>query len=113
MRVVDASGNALLEQPVERGDIFRMCQTKDAPIANWVKLAVTRARATGSPAIFWLNPERGHDTEIIAKVEKYLPDHDTNGLDIRIMKPQEAMEFLLDKLSKADRNQEFLSSMNA
>jgi isocitrate dehydrogenase len=101
-RVVDASGATLLEQSVEPGDIFRMCQTKDAPIANWVKLAVTRARATGSPTIFWLNSERGHDTEIIAKVEKYLPDHDTSGLDIRIMKPVDAMRFSLERIRRGE-----------
>jgi len=101
-RVVDAAGATLLEQPVEPGDIFRMCQAKDAPIANWVKLAVTRARATGSPAIFWLDPARGHDTEIIKKVEKFLPDHDTEGLDIRIMTPVEAMRFSLPRVRRGE-----------
>jgi isocitrate dehydrogenase len=101
-RVVDASGATLLEQTVEPGDIFRMCQTKDAPIQNWVKLAVTRARATGSPAIFWLDEERGHDAEIIAKVEKYLPDYDTDGLDIRIMKPVDAMRFSLERIRRGE-----------
>jgi len=101
-RVVDTTGNTLLEQSVEPGDIFRMCQAKDAPIANWVKLAVARARATGSPAIFWLNPERGHDAEIIKKVEKYLPDHDTSGLDIRIMTPVEAMRFSLERVRRGE-----------
>ena len=101
-RVVDVSGATLLEQTVEPGDIFRMCQAKDAPIANWVKLAVTRARATGSPTIFWLNSERGHDAEIIAKVEKYLPDHDTTGLDIRIMKPVDAMRFSLERIRRGE-----------
>jgi isocitrate dehydrogenase len=101
-RVVDASGATLLEQTVEPGDIFRMCQAKDAPIANWVKLAVTRARATGSPTIFWLNSERGHDAQIIAKVEKYLPDHDTTGLDIRIMKPVDAMRFSLERVRRGE-----------
>jgi isocitrate dehydrogenase len=91
IRVVDSSGATILEQPVETGDIFRMCQVKDAPIQNWVKLAVTRARATGSPAVFWLNEERGHDAELIEKVNAYLPDHDTTGLDIRIMKPVDAI----------------------
>ena len=101
-RVVDNAGATLLEQRVEPGDIFRMCQTKDAPIQNWVKLAVTRARATGSPAIFWLDEERGHDAEIIAKVEKYLPDHDIDGLDIRIMKPVDAMRFSLERIRRGE-----------
>merc|ERR1712198_197563 len=78
-------------QSVEQGDIFRMCQTKDAPIKDWVKLAVNRARASGSPAIFWLNPERAHDRSIIAKVDQYLPEHDTSDVDISIMTPVEAM----------------------
>ena len=101
-RVVDASGAVVLEQQVQPGDIFRMCQAKDAPIANWVKLAVTRARATGSPAVFWLDPARGHDAEIIKKVEKYLPDHDTTGLDIRIMKPVDAMRFSLERIRRGE-----------
>jgi len=101
-RVVDASGSTLLEQNVEPGDIFRMCQVKDAPIQNWVKLAVTRARASGSPAIFWLDSERGHDAEIIRKVEQYLPDHDTSGLDIRIMKPVDAMRFSLERIRRGE-----------
>ena len=98
IRVIDTSGATVLEQPVEVGDIFRMCQVKDAPIQNWVKLAVTRARATGSPAIFWLDENRGHDAEIIKKVRKYLPDHDTTGLAIRIMKPVDAMKFTLERV---------------
>jgi isocitrate dehydrogenase len=101
-RVVDASGATLLEQPVEVGDIFRMCQVKDEPIKNWVWLAVSRARATGSPAIFWLDERRGHDTEIIKKVKKYLPDHDTSGLDIRIMKPVDAMKFSLERVRRGE-----------
>ncbi len=101
-RVIDASGAVLLEQTAQPGDIFRMCQTKDAPIRNWVKLAVSRARAAGTPAIFWLNPERGHDAQIIAKVEKYLPDHDTTGLDIRIMKPVDAMRFSLERIRRGE-----------
>jgi isocitrate dehydrogenase len=100
IRVVDTSGTTVLEQPVETGDIFRMCQTKDAPIQNWVKLAVTRARVTGSPAIFWLDEARGHDAEIIRKVNSYLPDHDTDGLDIRIMKPVDAMRFSLERIRR-------------
>jgi isocitrate dehydrogenase len=102
IRVVDTSGATVLEQKVETGDIFRMCQVKDAPIQNWVKLAVTRARATGSPAIFWLNEERGHDAEIIKKVEMYLPEHGTDGLDIRIMKPVDAMKFSLERIRRGE-----------
>ncbi|MBI5324440.1 MAG: NADP-dependent isocitrate dehydrogenase [Ignavibacteriae bacterium] len=94
------SGTVLLEQKVEKGDIFRMCQAKDAPIRDWVKLAVRRARATGSPAIFWLDENRGHDREIIKKVNKYLPGEDTKGLDIRIMKPVDAMKFTLERVRK-------------
>jgi len=90
VRVVTASGQTLMEHAVEEGDIWRMCQTKDAPIRDWVRLAVSRARATGSPAIFWLDSERAHDASLIAKVNKYLPDHDTDGLDIQIMAPVEA-----------------------
>jgi len=101
-RVVDASGSTLLEQNAEVGDIFRMCQAKDIPIQDWVKLAVKRARATGSPAIFWLDERRGHDAEIIKKVNKYLPDHDTTGLDIRIMKPQDAMKFSLERIRRGE-----------
>ena len=97
VRVVDASGNALLEQKVEEGDIFRMCQTKDLPIQDWVKLAVTRARATNTPAIFWLDPNRAHDKNLIEKVKRYLQDHDTTGLEIRIMSPVEAMRFTCER----------------
>lgn len=100
IRVVDDSGKVLLQQTVEKGDIFRMCQTKDLPIKDWVKLAVKRARATGNPAIFWLNEERAHDREIIKKVNRYLPENNTEGLDIRIMKPVEAMRFTLDRVRK-------------
>ncbi len=102
IRVVDDSGVTLLEQSVEIGDIFRMCQVKDAPIRDWVKLAVTRARAAGVPALFWLDERRGHDREIIKKVKKYLPDHDTSGLDIRIMKPADAMKFSLERIRKGE-----------
>ena len=91
IRVVDASGNTLMEQQVEEGDIFRMCQTKDAPIQDWVRLGVIRSRLTGQPAIFWLDPERAHDAELLKKVNQYLPDHDTSGLDISIMAPIEAI----------------------
>ncbi len=98
VRVVDASGKPRLEQKVEQGDIFRMCQAKDAPIQDWVRLAVERARATGTPAIFWLDKNRAHDAQIILKVEKYLKDHDTSGLDIRIMTPEEAIQFSIDRI---------------
>jgi isocitrate dehydrogenase len=102
IRVVDSSGETLLSQRVEEGDIFRSCQTKDAPIQDWVKLAVNRAKATGTPAIFWLDENRGHDAEIIAKVNTYLPNHDTTGLDIRIMHPVEAMRFSLERIRKGE-----------
>ncbi len=102
IRVVDASGAALLERPVEPGDIFRVCQVKDAPIQNWVKLAVTRARATGSPAIFWLDERRAHDAEIIKKVKACLPGQDTTGLDIRIMCPDDAMRFTLGRVRRGE-----------
>ena len=95
IRVVDASGTTLMEQRVEQGDIFRMCQTKDAAIQDWVKLGVNRARATGSPTIIWLDPNRAHDAELIKKVDQYLPTHDTAGLDIRTMSPKDAMEFTM------------------
>ncbi|MFJ1210910.1 NADP-dependent isocitrate dehydrogenase [Burkholderia pyrrocinia] len=98
VRVTDEAGNVLLEHAVESGDIWRMCQTKDAPVQDWVKLAVNRARATGAPAVFWLDPARAHDAQIIAKVERYLKDHDTNGLDIRIMTPEDATRFSLERI---------------
>jgi len=98
IRVVDANGKTLLEQKVEQGDIFRMCQTKDAPIQDWVKLAVTRARLSNTPAIFWLDKNRAHDAQIIAKVEKYLKDHDTSGLDISIMAPADACRKSLERI---------------
>jgi isocitrate dehydrogenase len=101
-RVVDDSGKTLLEQTVEPGDIFRMCQVKDIPIQDWVGLAVRRGRATGSPVLFWLDENRGHDAQIIAKVNKYLPNHDTKGLDIRIMKPADAMRFSLERIRKGE-----------
>jgi isocitrate dehydrogenase len=102
VRIVDSSGMPLLEQQVEEGDIFRSCQTKDAPIRDWVKLAVNRARASGTPAIFWLDENRGHDAEIIAKVKAYLPDHDTSDLDISIMHPVEAMRISLARIRKGE-----------
>ncbi|WP_327683038.1 NADP-dependent isocitrate dehydrogenase [Streptomyces sp. NBC_00467] len=102
VRVVDGSGNAVLEQAVSAGDIFRMCQTKDAPIRDWVKLAVTRARATGDPAVFWLDAGRAHDANLIAKVEQYLPEHDTEGLRIEIKSPVDAIAFSLDRIRRGE-----------
>ncbi|WP_454880615.1 NADP-dependent isocitrate dehydrogenase [Sphingobacterium detergens] len=102
IRVVDAEGNVYMEQKVDEGDIFRMCQTKDAPIQDWVKLAVNRARLSGTPAVFWLDKDRAHDREIIKKVEKYLPDFDTTGLDIRILSPIEATKFSLERIRKGE-----------
>ena len=98
VRVTDEAGKVLLEQNVEEGDIWRMCQTKDAPVQDWVKLAVNRARATGTPAVFWLDAARAHDAQIIKKVEQYLKDHDTSGLDIRIMTPVEATKFSIERI---------------
>jgi isocitrate dehydrogenase len=98
VRVVDAAGHTLLEQQVEQGDIFRMCQVKDAPIQDWVKLAVARVRATGAPAIFWLDQNRAHDAQIIQKVQRYLKDHDTNGMDIRIMAPEDAIQLSIERI---------------
>ncbi|KRP37302.1 MAG: isocitrate dehydrogenase [Opitutaceae bacterium BACL24 MAG-120322-bin51] len=97
VRVTDADGNVLLEHAVEQGDIWRACQVKDAPIRDWVKLAVTRARATGTPTIFWLDANRAHDAQLIKKVNVYLKDHDTDGLDIRILAPVEATELTLQR----------------
>ncbi|MFP3514953.1 NADP-dependent isocitrate dehydrogenase [Pseudomonas sp. SIMBA_077] len=97
VRVTDSNGNVLMEQKVEEGDIWRMCQAKDAPIRDWVKLAVNRSRASNTPAVFWLDPKRAHDAQMIKKVETYLKDHDTSGLDIRIMSPVEAMKFTLER----------------
>ena len=102
IQVVDANGTILLEQLVEEGDIFRMCQTKDAAIQDWVKLAVTRAKSSGSLTIFWLDDQRGHDAEIIAKVQKYLPNHDTTGLDIQILPPVKAMKVTIEKVRKGE-----------
>ena len=101
IRIVDASGQTLHEHDVEEGDIWRMCQAKDAPIQDWVKLAVNRARATGSPAVFWLNKDRAHDAQLITKVERYLKDHDTSGLEIRIMSPVDATRFSLERMAKS------------
>ena len=102
VRVVDSDGNVLLEHTVETGDIWRACQVKDAPIRDWVKLAVTRARASGSPAIFWLNSERAHDAQLITKVQTYLKDHDTSGLEIKIMTPIEATKFSVQRIRKGE-----------
>ncbi len=100
VRVVTDDGTVLLSQPVEVGDIFRMCQVKDAPIRDWVKLGVRRARLTNTPAVFWLDPKRAHDAQLIAKVETYLKNEDTSGLDIRILAPVEAIKFSLDRIRK-------------
>ncbi len=102
IRVTNSAGTVLLEHAVDAGDIWRACQTKDAPIQDWVKLAVKRARASGVPAIFWLDKARAHDAQIIAKVEKYLKDHDTSGLDIRIMTPADACTFSLERIVKGE-----------
>ncbi len=98
VRVVDGNGKVLMEQAVEQGDIFRMCQVKDAPIQDWIKLAVSRSRLSGMPAVFWLDEKRAHDAELIKKVNLYLKDHDTSGLDIRIMSPQDATRFTLQQI---------------
>lgn len=98
VRVVDASGATVFEHSVEEGDIWRMCQTKDLPIQDWVKLAVTRARATSTPAVFWLDENRAHDVQLIKKVKQYLQNHDTKGLEILIMSPVEAIRFSLERI---------------
>ncbi|MBB2147093.1 NADP-dependent isocitrate dehydrogenase [Pedobacter sp. LMG 31464] len=100
IRVTDAAGKVFFDQKVEKGDIFRMCQTKDAPIQDWVKLAVNRARLSATPAVFWLDENRAHDREIIAKVKKYLADYDTNGLDIQILDPIAATKYTLERIRK-------------
>jgi isocitrate dehydrogenase len=102
IRIIEDSGKTLLEQTVERGDIFRACQTKDEPIRDWVKLGVTRARATGTPAVFWLDPDRGHDAQIIQKVKTYLAEHDLSGLEIKILKPVDAMKFSLERIRRGE-----------
>jgi isocitrate dehydrogenase len=102
IRVADADGKVFFDQKVEKGDIFRMCQTKDAPIQDWVKLAVNRARLSATPAVFWLDENRAHDRQIIEKVNKYLADHDTAGLDIRILSPVEATKFTLNRIRKGE-----------
>ncbi|MCW5798986.1 MAG: NADP-dependent isocitrate dehydrogenase [Nitrospira sp.] len=100
IRIVDANGTVLHQHQVEAGDIWRACQVKDAPIQDWVKLAVARARATGAPAVFWLNKDRAHDAELIKKVNAYLPKHDTNGLEIKIMSPAEACRFSIERMKE-------------
>ena len=100
IRLVDDQGNCLMRQTVEKGDIFRMCQTKDVAIRDWVRLGVDRSRRTGTPAIFWLNPERGHDAQLIQKIKLYLPEHDTTGLDVAVMTPDDAMQFTLQRVRK-------------
>jgi isocitrate dehydrogenase len=102
VRVTDEAGAVVFEHTVQTGDIWRMCQTKDAPIQDWVKLAVNRARLSGTPAVFWLDAARAHDAQVIAKVNTYLKDHDTNGLDIRILTPVEATAFSLDRIRKGE-----------
>ncbi len=102
VKVTDKSGKVLLSHDVEEGDIWRACQTKDAPIQDWVKLAVNRARASKTPAVFWLDKNRAHDAQIIAKVEKYLKNHDTAGLDIRILAPADACTFSLERIVKGE-----------
>jgi len=102
VRLVDQAGTVVLEQAVGAGDVFRACQTKDAPIKDWVKLAVTRARATGDPAVFWLDADRAHDARLVAKVERYLPEHDTAGLDIKILSPVEATKLSLERIRRGE-----------
>ena len=100
VRVVDATGQTLMKHSVEQGDIWRMCQTKDLPIQDWIKLAVNRVKATGSPAVFWLDANRAHDANLIAKVNQYLPDRDTTGLDIQILPPEEAMRYTCEQIKR-------------
>ncbi len=102
VRVSDEAGNVILETKVEPGDVWRMCQTKDIAIQDWVKLAVTRARATGVPAVFWLDHDRAHDAQLIAKVDRYLSEHDTDGLDISIMSPVKAIAFSLERIRRGE-----------
>ncbi|KAF1712354.1 isocitrate dehydrogenase (NADP(+)) [Pseudoxanthomonas kalamensis DSM 18571] len=102
VQVTDEAGDVIFAHAVEAGDIWRMCQAKDAPIRDWVKLAVSRARLSGTPAVFWLDPQRGHDAQVITKVEAYLKDHDTAGLDIRILPPDEAMKLSLQRIRKGE-----------
>ncbi|MFN5910568.1 MAG: NADP-dependent isocitrate dehydrogenase, partial [Bacteroidota bacterium] len=100
VRVVDQNGNTLIQHDVEEGDIWRMCQVKDDPIRDWVKLAVTRSRLSNTPAVFWLDEKRAHDAQLIVKVKEYLKDHDTTGLDIRILSPDNAIQFTMERIVK-------------
>ncbi len=102
IRLVDDGGKTLLEQSVEPGDVFRACQTKDEPVRDWVRLGVARARASGAPAVFWLDPDRGHDAQIIQKVKTYLAGHDLSGLEIKILKPEDAMKFSLERIRRGE-----------
>src|SRR5690625_4660426 len=102
VRVTDQDGKVIFEHEVDEGDIWRLCQTKEAPVIDWVKLAVTRARLSDTPAVFWLDANRAHDAQIIAKVKRYLPDHDTDGLDLRIMAPQDAMRHSLARIRQGE-----------
>ena len=102
MRITDSNGNVVMEHVVEAGDIWRACQAKDAPIRDWVKLAVSRARLSNTPAVFWLDENRAHDAQIIAKVKQYLPEHDTTGLTIEIMAPEAACEYSLARARKGE-----------
>jgi isocitrate dehydrogenase len=102
VRVLDSAGNVLIEHDVEAGDVWRACQTKDVPVRDWVKLAVTRARATGAPALFWLDESRAHDANVIAKVRDYLPEHDTSGLEIEVLAPELAIAYSLERIRKGE-----------
>ncbi len=102
IRIVDAAGNTLIEHAVEEGDIWRACRTKDAPIRDWVKLGVTRARLSGMPGVFWLDKTRAHDAELIKKVEAYLPEHDTSGLDLKIMAPADAAKYSTERIARGE-----------
>ncbi|MGH8486384.1 MAG: NADP-dependent isocitrate dehydrogenase, partial [Pseudomonas sp.] len=102
VRVLDEAGNALMTHDVRAGDIWRMCQTRDAPIRDWVKLAVNRARLSDTPAVFWLDPQRAHDANVVRKVERYLKDHDTAGLEIRILSPVDAMQLSLERIRRGE-----------
>src|SRR5207244_927695 len=102
VQVVDGDGTVLLEHAVEAGDIWRACQTKDAPVRDWVKLAVNRARATGTPTVFWLDRNRAHDAELIKKLERYLPEHDTSGLQLEVLSPVEAARLSVERIAKGE-----------
>jgi len=102
VQVVDGAGTVLLEHPVDTGDIWRACQTKDAPVRDWVKLAVTRARASGAPAVFWLDKDRAHDAELLKKLDRYLPEHDTSGLQIEVLPPKDAARLSVERIAKGE-----------